>query len=83
MAHHRVKKYECTVWRASTGQSETRQQEFTAIQAAEAGAILHSDGICLRSALKLCESWTRRGQHRDVRYSYRIRLCPQTPVGAP
>lgn len=72
MTIHRVLKYEATVYYDSTGSSHTRLYAFTQAQADEVGGILESDGLNIVLAQKLCEKWTRRGQHGDIRYSYRI-----------
>ena len=72
MPHHRVLKYEATVYYASTGSSHTKQYAFTQAQADEVGAVLETDGINIIAAQKLCEKWTRRGNRSDIRYSYRI-----------
>lgn len=72
MSFHRVLKYEATVYYASTGSSHTALYPFTQEQANEVGAVLETDGIGILSAKRLCELWTKRGQHADIRYSYRI-----------
>lgn len=72
MSLHRVLKYEATVYYTSTGSSHTAMYPFTQEQADEVGAVLETDGIGILSAKRLCELWTKRGQHADIRYSYRI-----------
>lgn len=74
--NHRVRMYEATVYYRSTGSSSTRQYPFTQAQADEVGGVLETDGLSVVLAQKLCDRWTRRGQHGDIRYSYRIPLCP-------
>ena len=73
--HHRVLKYEATVYYGSTGSSMTRQYAFTQEQADEVGGVLETDGLSIVLAKKLCEKWTRRGNHGDIRYSYNIPFC--------
>lgn len=68
----RVLKYEATVYHTSTGSSHTKQYAFTQAQADEVGAVLETDGISVISAKRLCEMWNKRGNHGDIRYSYRI-----------
>ena len=75
MSNHRVRKYEATVYYGSTGSSMTKQYAFTQAQADEVGGVLEIDGLDIILAKKLCEKWTRRGQHTDIRYSYRIPFC--------
>jgi hypothetical protein len=75
MSYHRVLKYEATVYYSSTGSSMTKQYPFTQAQADEVGGVLESDGLNILLAKKLCEKWTQRGQHGDIRYSYRIPFC--------
>lgn len=70
--HHRVLQYEGTVYYPSTRSSHTKLYPFTQEQANEVGTVLETDGIPLLLAIKLCEQWTRRGQHESIRYSYRI-----------
>lgn len=74
--NHRVRKYEATVYYGSTGSSSTSQYSFTQAQADEVGGVLEADGLDIVLAQKLCDRWTRRGQHESIRYSYRIPLCP-------
>ena len=45
---------------------------FTQEQANEVGGILETDGLDIVLAKKLCENWTRRSNHSDIRYSYSI-----------
>lgn len=73
--NHRVLKYECTVHYTSTGSSHTKLYPFTEAQANECGGVLETDGLNIVLAQKLCEKWTRRGQHSDIRYNYRIPFC--------
>lgn len=80
MANYRVLKYEATVYYGSTGSSHTKLYPFTQAQADSVGGVLESDGLDIVLAQKLCEHWTRRGNHTDIRYSYRIPFC-QRPVG--
>lgn len=69
---HRVLKYSATVYYASTGSSSTGLYPFTEAHAAEAGTVLETDGIPLAAAIKLCEKWTKRGNHGDIRYTYHV-----------
>ena len=73
---HRVLWYQGTVFYTSTGYSHTAMYPFTQGQANEVGAILETDGIPIQAAIKLCEMWTKRGQHEGIRYSYRIHFVP-------
>ncbi len=68
----RVKKYEGTVYYSSTGSSQTKLYEFTQEHADTVGGVLEEDGLNIVLAEKLCEKWNRRGQHVDIRYTYRI-----------
>ena len=70
--NHGVHKYQATVYYSSTGSSHTKLYSFTQAQAAEVGGVLESDGLDIILAQKLCEKWTRRGNHGDIRYSYSI-----------
>ena len=72
MNNHRAKQYHRKFTRTSDGYTTTELCEFTEVQVASIGAILHSDGIDLISAVKLCKQWTRSGQHVDVQYSYSV-----------
>lgn len=75
MANHRVLQYEGTSYHVSTGSSHTQLYPFTEAQAREAGTVLETDGIDIVTAQRLCEQWTRRGQGKSIRYSYRIPFC--------
>lgn len=77
---HRVLEYECTVHYPSTGSSHTKQYPFTQVQADEVGGVLEPDGLNIVLAQKLCDMWTRRGQHTSIRYSYWIPLTPRRNV---
>lgn len=72
MGNHRVLKYEATVYYKSTGSSHTKLYPFTQTQANEIGAVLETDGLSLEAAISLCDRWTRRGNHIDIKYSYRV-----------
>ena len=71
----RVARYEATVYYSSTGSSHTKLYPFTQAQADEVGAVLETDGINIVAAQQLCEKWTKRGTHGDIRYTYRIPFC--------
>lgn len=73
---HRVLQYEATVYHSSTGSSHTKLYPFTQAQADEAGTVLETDGIDLMAAIRLCEKWTRRGNHASIQYTYRIPFVP-------
>ena len=67
-----VKHYEGTVYYTSTGSSSTRKYSFTQEQASEVGGVLEPHGLDIVLASKLCAQWTRRGQHKSIRYSYNL-----------
>lgn len=68
----RVNQYSATVYYGSTGSSHTKLYPFTQAQANEVGAVLETDGINIESAKRLCEKWTKRGNHGDIRYTYHV-----------
>jgi hypothetical protein len=72
----RVKSYEATAYYTSTGSSNTSIHKFTQAQADDVGGVLETDGLNIILAPKLCDKWTRRGNHTSIRYSYRIPFCP-------
>jgi hypothetical protein len=76
MSNHRVRAYEATAFYQSTGSSSTSIYPFTQAQADEVGGVLETDGLNIILAQKLCDNWTRRGNHTSVRYSYRLPFCP-------
>jgi hypothetical protein len=71
MHNHRAKQYQCAVTR-SDGTQQVDLFDFTIHQADSVGAILHPDGINLTAAMKLCDRWTRRHNHADIQYSYKV-----------
>lgn len=76
---HRAKHYERTI-HLPDGTKTTTLVDFTDAQAREAGTILEADGINIVSATRLCEMWTRRGNHiTGPRYSYRIPFTGSAP----
>ena len=72
MSNHRATHYHCKSTRTVDGYSTTELYKFTEFHAAAIGAILHSDGIDLAAAIKLCELWTRNGPQTDIQYSYSV-----------
>lgn len=72
MPTQKVDKYEATAYYTSTGSSHTKLYAFSEAQAAEIGAVLEEDGIDIVAAQRLCEKWTKRGQHTSIHYTYRI-----------
>lgn len=72
MTHRRVLKYEATAYYTSTGSSSTSLYPFTQAQADDMGGVLEPDGLDIVLAQKLCDMWTRRGDHTSIRYTYRV-----------
>lgn len=73
----RVTHYHATVYYAAAGSSHSKDCPFTQAQADEVGGVLEPDGLNINLAVKLCEKWTRRGNHSDIRYSYSLRVEDQ------
>ncbi len=73
MPSYNATHYEVTTYYVNTGRSRTTRHRFTEENAEEIGARLNSDGSLYRmDAERLCERWTQRGQHRSIRYTYRV-----------
>jgi len=69
---NKVREYSASVYYGSTGSSSSYTYKFTQAQANEVGAILESGGLNIKSAQRLCDKWTKRGNHGDIRYTYRL-----------
>lgn len=73
----RVTHYHASVYHSSTGSSSAKDYPFTQVQADEVGGVLVPDGLDTILAAKLCEKWTRRGNHGDIVYRYSLRIEDQ------
>ena len=66
----RVKTYTASVHYTGSGSTHTKEYPFTEAHANEIGGTLEVDGLDVILAQKLCDKWTRRGNHDDVKYRY-------------
>ena len=68
---HRVATYKRTIINP-TGLESAETCYFSQAQADEIGAVLESDGISIKAAIRLCEMWTKRGNFGQIKYIYTI-----------
>lgn len=68
---HRVLKYRCRIVRED-GSVFEKDYPFTQAQANGVGAVVHTDGIAIKSAIRLIEMWNRCGDYGSVKYQYSI-----------
>lgn len=76
---HRVLKYHCHCVHED-GSVFERNCSFTQAQANEVGAVLETDGIPIKSAIRLIEMWNRRGASGPIKYRYSIPFIADEPA---
>lgn len=76
---HRVLKYHCRIV-YEDGSVFEKDYPFTQAQADEVGAVLETDGIAIKSAIRLIEMWNRRGDRGSIKYRYGIPFIANKPA---